>query len=93
MTKEIFCIVSGRVQGVFFRDFVKEKAQELGLVGTVRNLEDGTVEAVAQGEEKALNEFIEKLKKGPMFAKVENVAAEWRESSQEFSNFKIIDVF
>ena len=93
MVKEIFCIVSGRVQGVFFRNFVCDIASALNLVGTVKNLTDGTVEAVAQGEEKALDEFIEKLKKGPMLAKVEAVTLKWREPSESFFDFKIIGDF
>ena len=49
MKKEVYCTVHGEVQGVFFRQFVKEKADQLGVFGYAKNLPDGTVEIVAQG--------------------------------------------
>ena len=66
--------VSGRVQGVFFRDFTRQQAQALGLVGWVRNLDDGRVEAVFEGEESAVTTMLENLRDGPPQARVEDLA-------------------
>ena len=81
--KEIECIVRGKVQGVLFRKFAQERARRLDIVGFIQNLDDGDVEVVAQGEEEQLLEFIEHLKKGPVFAKVEKVDVEWQDSLQD----------
>ncbi len=66
-------LVHGRVQGVSFRASAQSKAQELGLTGWVRNLPDGEVEAVAQGEEAILDSFERWLWQGPEFARVTQV--------------------
>jgi len=65
--------VSGHVQGVSFRAFTYEAARDLKLKGWVRNLTDGRVEIVADGDEKSVNQLLEKVKKGPEFAKVDGV--------------------
>ena len=66
-------IVSGKVQGVFFRDSTRRKAIELDLVGYAKNMHDGNVEVVAQGDENKLNELIEFIKNNPGRSKVENI--------------------
>lgn len=66
-------IISGRVQGVFFRANTKQKAEQLGLTGWVRNRFDGKVEALLEGEEKVVQEMINWFHKGPSSAKVDNV--------------------
>ena len=66
-------IVRGRVQGVGFRDFAQRRAQELGLCGYVRNLDDGNVEAVAVGTAAQLDEFAGFLHRGPMLSDVRSV--------------------
>ena len=71
--KCIHLTVSGKVQGVFFRDSTRRKANELGLNGYVRNLSNGTVEVVAQGDEEKLNQLIEFIKNNPGHSKVENI--------------------
>jgi acylphosphatase len=70
--KRVKIILSGKVQGVFFRDFAKQNANKLGMVGYVKNNKDGTVEIVAQGEELKMEEFVRLCKRGPIFAKVES---------------------
>lgn len=65
--------IYGRVQGVFYRQSTRAKAQELGLFGWVRNLPDGTVEAEAFGDENVVNEFVAWCKVGPPHANVEKV--------------------
>jgi acylphosphatase len=66
-------IVSGRVQGVGFRYFALREAESLGLVGFVRNLPDGSVEVVAEGDEPPLARFEERLREGPGFARVSGI--------------------
>lgn len=73
MERAVRVVVSGRVQGVFFRQHTMERARELGLRGYVRNLPDGKVEAVAAGLRKKIGEFIAFCKKGPDSARVEDV--------------------
>ena len=81
-------IVYGRVQGVFFRDFVFRRATRLGLTGCVRNLPDGgTVGVDAEGERKRLEELIDYLKVGPPTAKVTKVVTKWSEYSGSFHSF------
>ena len=87
--KCLHLIVSGRVQGVFFRANTKQKALELGLKGYAKNLDDGTVEVVAQGEEKEVKDFIEYLKKGPGIAKVAGIKIKHKEP-ENFKSFEII---
>ena len=73
--KTLHVLVFGRVQGVFFRAFVKEQANRLGVKGYVRNRSDGSVEAVCLGNEKSLNELLQQIKKGPVLSMVEKVEA------------------
>ena len=65
--------IRGLVQGVGYRMFAQRRAIELGLVGHVRNLDDGSVEAVVEGPEAAVEEFVESCRSGPRFARVEGV--------------------
>jgi acylphosphatase len=82
--------ISGRVQGVFFRAHTKELADELGLTGWVRNLPDGRVEAVFEGEEDAVKEAIEWCKRGPPLASVEKVEVRYEQPTGEFRGFRIL---
>ena len=68
--------VTGRVQGVFFRAWVREEARRLGVHGWVRNCADGSVEAHVQGDEGAVAELIGKLHFGPSGAQVSDVEVE-----------------
>ncbi len=81
--------IHGRVQGVFFRDSTKRRAKKEGVFGYVRNLDNGSVEVVAEGEEENLEELMEWCKKGPFLAKVSKVEAEWEDYKGEFNSFKI----
>ncbi len=82
--------VSGRVQGVFFRQNTKRQAERLGVTGWVRNLSDGRVEAVFEGEEQAVKELVEYSHHGPYSAKVENVVLKWEPYREEFVGFETI---
>jgi acylphosphatase len=70
------CLVSGRVQGVYYRAATRQRAQELGLTGWVRNLPDGRVELVAMGAEHALQQLADWLWQGPPHAQVTGVHCE-----------------
>lgn len=87
--KRIKIKVFGDVQGVFFRYFAKEKARQFGLTGWVKNLEDGTVEMEAEGEEEKLKKFIDWCYIGSPAAKVEKTEVEWREAEGKFQAFTI----
>jgi len=82
-------IVKGIVQGVGYRFFVEDRAYELGLTGYVRNLPDGTVEVVAEGDKEVLELLLEHLRRGPRSARVTDVEVEWGEATGEFKDFRI----
>jgi acylphosphatase len=79
--------VSGRVQGVLFRHETKRRADNQGVKGWVRNLPDGRVEAVFEGEEEAVKALIEFCRRGPSGAKVTNVDLTWENYTGEFGGF------
>jgi len=82
--------ISGDVQGVFFRRTAKLEAEKLSLIGWVRNRPDGEVELVAQGPKDKVNQFIKWCRRGPPFAKVENVEVEWKRNLEDFEEFEIV---
>jgi len=75
---------------VMFRDFTQRHARRFGIVGTVRNLPEGTVEVVAQGDGELLEKFLRDLHKGPFLAKVAKVDIERQESEKRFDSFDIV---
>lgn len=81
--------ISGRVQGVFFRSSAEEKALELGIKGWVRNLRDGRVEAVLEGEKEKVEEMLRWCHEGPQYARVTNVEVKWEEYEGEFKSFGV----
>lgn len=85
----IHLLISGRVQGVFFRANTKQKAQKLGLMGWVKNTPDGKVEAVAEGDQEAIQRLIEWAKQGPAVAEVEQVDIDWKDYKGKFDSFEI----
>ncbi len=86
---EIYCIVSGQVQGVRYRDYAQVSANGLGLSGWVRNLPDGSVEVCVQGLPDTLKEFVEYLHEGSLHAKVEAVSVDWRTAKKVLDDFSI----
>lgn len=82
--------VSGRVQGVWFRQSTKEKALSLCLTGWVRNLADGRVEVMAAGEENAVRELDTWLSKGPELANVSDVETEYSSCDETLQVFDVI---
>jgi len=85
----VHIIVHGIVQGVYFRDFTCRHTDELGVIGYVRNLPNGTVEAVAEGERKQLEKLIERIKVGPPGARVTRIDTKWSEYSGKYSDFTL----
>ncbi|MHA1506503.1 MAG: acylphosphatase [Candidatus Asgardarchaeia archaeon] len=81
--------ISGIVQGVFFRATMREMALKLGVKGWVRNLPDGRVEAVIEGEKEKVEKMIEWCHHGPPSARVEKVEVKWEEFKGEFDTFRI----
>ncbi len=80
----------GDVQGVGFRHFVTRVAGRAGVTGWVRNLEDGRVEAVAEGPESAVRQWVEACRKGPPFAGVEGCEVAWEPPEGEFKEFEVV---
>lgn len=81
--------ISGIVQGVCFRAYTQETAQDLGLTGWVRNLHDGRVEIITEGQKDKIEQFIQWCHKGPPGATVDNVEIEWMNATNEFKDFEI----
>ncbi|MGB9667756.1 MAG: acylphosphatase [Thermosulfidibacteraceae bacterium] len=87
--KRVHLLISGKVQGVYYRANACEVAKRLGITGWVRNLPDGRVEVVAEGEEDVLKNFIAWCWEGPPLARVENVEEKWEPYKGEFVTFSI----
>lgn len=81
--------ISGRVQGVFFRDSTRQKANELDLNGWVKNMSDGRVEALFEGPSDAVQEMLDWCKEGPAQADVEDVDAEHEEPMEDLKGFEV----
>lgn len=81
--------ICGQVQAVNFRYYTVQKAQSLGLTGFVRNLPDGAVEVVAEGEEESLQKLFRWCRVGPLLAQIESVEIEWGKPIGEFERFEI----
>ncbi|MCL6584894.1 MAG: acylphosphatase [bacterium] len=81
--------ISGIVQGVFFRYATKTEATRLGVVGWVKNLSDGRVEVVAEGEKVDVERLVAWCHRGPVGARVTKVEVQWENYSGEYSSFSI----
>ncbi len=82
-------VVSGRVQGVYFRASTRDAARDFGVRGFVRNLPDRRVEAVLQGERAAIEKTIAFMNEGPPGAQVVDVSVEWRDPSENYEGFHV----
>ena len=88
--KRIEAIARGRVQGVNFRWYTRQRANELGVTGWVRNLPDGRrVKVIAEGPEIKLHELVRFLYNGPPAADVDEVDVDWQDANGEFDRFSI----
>lgn len=90
MVEQRHIFVNGRVQGVAYRYFACQVARRLGLKGQVRNLRDGRVEARAEGDAAALDQWLEELRVGPPHAQVTGIDQEVRAATGEFTGFDIV---
>ena len=91
MKKSIRIYITGTVQGIFFRNFIKENAERLDVKGFVRNLEDGRIEVFLEGDVDDVKKMIELCKKGPKHAQIRDVE-EKSESFQGFRTFKVLHI-
>ena len=82
--------IKGKVQGVFYRSWTRSSAESLGLTGWVKNLEDGRVEVMFEGEKEKIEEIIKKCKDGSRASEVTHVDVIWEEAEGDFSGFSII---
>ena len=89
--KTIRIYISGSVQGVFFRKFIEDKANELELKGFARNLSDGRVEVVVEGRDENTNQMVKLCKQGPPNSDIKNVGSE-EIKHQGFGGFKILKI-
>ncbi|MEZ0329842.1 MAG: acylphosphatase [Dissulfuribacterales bacterium] len=87
--KCVHLLISGRVQGVFYRASAYDEGRRLGLSGWVRNLPDGRVEALAQGSEKDVNAFVEWCRNGPPLARVTKIDVTEEDLNQGLTGFEI----
>jgi acylphosphatase len=89
MNARAHVIISGTVQGVFFRSGTREKAHDSGVKGFVKNTHDGKVEAVFEGDKFAVLELVDFCKHGPPGAHVKDIGVKWEEFKNEFDSFEI----
>jgi acylphosphatase len=82
-------LVSGRVQGVYYRSYTQDTARSLGITGWVRNTKGGRVEAVFEGEEEAVLSMVEWCHRGSPSSRVDNVEVEWGTPTGEFEDFSV----
>ncbi len=87
-TERLHLLISGRVQGVWYRASTRVRARELGLTGWVRNLRDGRVEALAEGPRSDLEALLEWCHRGPELARVTGIEAAWGEAGREHTGFE-----
>ncbi len=82
-------LLSGRVQGVAYRYFAEKYAVSLGVKGWVRNLGDGRVEVLAEGDRSQVESFLARLREGPRLARVDDFDLRWEDYTGEFGDFRI----
>ena len=82
-------LVSGLVQGVFYRASAQQEAMRLGLVGEIANLPGGDVEATVEGHKEQIEEFIAWCRRGPPAARVDEVKVRWSAARAEFRTFRV----
>ncbi|MDE0088630.1 MAG: acylphosphatase [Candidatus Poribacteria bacterium] len=86
---QLYVLISGKVQGVFFRNFTKKNAKQLGINGYAKNLANGKVEVVAEGDKRQLDALVKLLRQGPPAAKVDDVKIEERDFTGEYKSFDV----
>ncbi len=86
----VHIFVSGKVQGAWYREGTKKEANKLKVFGWIKNLEDGRVEALLEGEKESLEKMLVWAKRGSFWSKVENIEISWEEHKKDFQDFKIV---
>ncbi len=86
----LYAVFAGTVQGVGFRYFVRNIAKKMGVKGYVRNLPDGTVEVVAEGDEQTLRNFLKAIEQGPPLAEVTDIRYQFEDKEGGFTDFEIL---
>jgi len=89
MMRRVKILVSGRVQGVYFRVFTQNKAKHFAVKGSVKNLSDGRVEIIAEAEHITIDKFIKWCRKGPITARVDHVEISELEADEVLTGFDI----
>ena len=87
--KRVSARITGRVQGVGFRNFTRRRARGLDVTGWVRNESDGSVRLEAEGPADALESLVEAVHNGPRMARVEDVDVDWSEAADAFEGFRV----
>jgi len=87
--RKVKILVSGRVQGVYFRLFTQNKAKHFSIKGSVKNLPDGRVEIIAEAENMAIEKFIKWCNKGPITARVDHVEVTELQHDEALTTFEI----
>lgn len=88
-SKRISARITGRVQGVGFRNFTQRRARRFGVDGWVRNEPDGSVRLEAEGTRSDLKDLVNAVRSGPRMARVENVKVDWTDAEDEFNGFRV----
>lgn len=88
--RQIVALARGRVQGVGYRAFCADIAMRMGVRGYAKNLPDGRVEVVGEGDEGTLRQFIDRLREGPAFARVDDVTFRWEQPTNAYPGFEAI---
>lgn len=89
MIRSLQCLITGKVQDVMFRSWVHGQAESLGVKGWVRNLDDGKVEILAQGDEASVKEFQTRLLSGSPLARVDGLECKWLDYDKQHDEFQI----
>jgi len=90
MLGRIYIRLFGRVQGVGYRFYTLNVAKRLGVKGYARNMSDGSLEIVAEGDVEKLAEFVDEVLKGPPFARIEDYVIKWEKYKGEYEDFVIL---
>ncbi len=83
-------VIEGRVQGVFFRASTRDQARARGLAGWVRNLPDGRVEALFEGDKRVVEDMLRWCRRGPAYAYVDYVEEEWQAYQGDLTDFRVV---
>jgi acylphosphatase len=82
--------ITGLVQGIGYRQFVKQNARKLGLTGWVKNVSDGSVAAVLQGKKEVIEQLIPLCRKGPLLSDVKDIQVSWEDDKEAYKDFIVL---